>query len=150
MKIKLSILLCCVPLLICCQGAYVIHALPDLDGPSGWAVDINNRDDIVGYCETPAGVFHAVLWNGSGVTDLGTLGGESNWALGINDDGVIVGVSETTEGQQHAFMWQDGTMTDIHDLDLPPINESTARAINRSGSIAGTVGYGGGLVAYAG
>jgi hypothetical protein len=48
MKIKLFILVCCVPLLACCQGAYVIHALPDLGGPSGRAVDINNRDDIVG------------------------------------------------------------------------------------------------------
>lgn len=144
MKIKLLILLLCVPFFVCCQDAYVIHVLPGLDGPSGSAVDINNRDDIVGYCETSEGVFHAVLWErGGGVTDLGTLGGGNSWALGINDDGVIVGVSETTEDQRHAFMWQDGTMIDIHDPDWPPINESTARAINNSGLIAGTVGAGG-------
>jgi probable HAF family extracellular repeat protein len=143
MMMKLFMLILCAPIFISCSGAYVFNALPDLGGPSGRATGINNRNDIVGYCQTEAGNFHAVLWDGDGVTDLGTLGGNNSYARGINDDGVIVGVSDTAEDQEHAFMWQDGIMTDIHDPDLPPINESTARAINSDGLIAGTVGYGG-------
>ncbi|MBT2988856.1 MAG: hypothetical protein KUF82_20415 [Candidatus Thiodiazotropha sp. (ex Ctena orbiculata)] len=121
----------------------MFHALPDLDGPTGRAMDINNRGEIVGYCETEAGEFHAVLWDRHGITDLGTLGGADSYAYGINDDGVIVGYSDTADGQKHAFIWQDGIMTDIHDPDLPPLNESFARAINTDGSIVGTVGIGG-------
>ncbi len=142
MKGKLFYFLIFAPFLISCSG-YVFHTLPDLDGPSGRAMGINNRGDIVGYCETEAGDFHAVLWEGGAATDLGTLGGDNSYAFAINDDGVVVGYSHTADGKVHAFMWRDGIMTDIHDTELPPINESYARAINTGESIAGTVGYGG-------
>ncbi|MCM8855031.1 MAG: hypothetical protein LC541_05360 [Candidatus Thiodiazotropha sp.] len=142
MKSKLFYIIIFMPFLISCSG-YVVHTLPDLDGPSGRAMGINNRGDIVGYCETEAGDFRAVLWEGGAVTDLGTLGGDDSYAFGINDDGVVVGYSRTADGKAHAFMWRDGIMTDIHDTELPPINESHARAINIGESIAGTVGYGG-------
>jgi probable HAF family extracellular repeat protein len=143
MKEKLYIILLCIPLFAGCSGSYVISALPDLGGHVGKAMDINNRGEIVGYCETEAGDFHAVLWDGSGVTDLGTLGGDDSYALGINDDGTVVGHSKMVDGKTHAFIWQDGVMIDIHDPDLPPINNSFARAINSDGLIAGTIGYAG-------
>ncbi|PUB79910.1 MAG: hypothetical protein DBO99_02740 [gamma proteobacterium symbiont of Ctena orbiculata] len=143
MKGKLFIFLICLPFFVGCSGGYVISALPDLGGAVGRAMDINNRGEIVGYCETGEGDIHAVIWDGSDVTDLGTLGGDDSYAFGINDEGVVVGYSRTAEGKAHAFIWQDGIMTDIHDPDLPPINESYARAINSDGLVAGTVGYGG-------
>jgi probable HAF family extracellular repeat protein len=135
-------LLFCLAIFAGCSGSYIVKVLPDLGGPVGRATDINNPGEIVGYCETEGGDFHAVLWDGSGVTDLGTLGGDDSYALGINDDSVVVGYSKTIEGKVHAFMWQDGVMVDIHDTDLPPINESYARAINSDGLVAGTIGYG--------
>ncbi|MEW8344214.1 MAG: hypothetical protein AB2730_08120, partial [Candidatus Thiodiazotropha sp.] len=141
MKGKLFIFLICLPFFVGCSGGYVISALPDLGGAVGRAMDINNRGEIVGYCETGEGDIHAVIWDGSDVTDLGTLGGDDSYAFGINDEGVVVGYSRTAEGKAHAFIWQDGIMTDIHDPDLPPINESYARAINSDGLVAGTVGY---------
>jgi probable HAF family extracellular repeat protein len=124
MKEKMFIFLC-IPFFIGCSGGYVISTLPDLDGAVGRAMDINNQGVIVGYCETEAGDFHAVLWDGSGVTDLGTLGGDDSYALGINDDGVIVGHSKTADGKAHAFIWQDGIMADIHDPELPPLTKVT-------------------------
>jgi probable HAF family extracellular repeat protein len=143
MKGKIFIFLC-IPFFVACSGGYVISILPDLDGTVGSAVDINNRGMIVGYSETEAGDFHAVLWDDSGVTDLGTLGGDNSYALGINDDGVVVGYSKAADGKSHAFIWQDGIMTDIHDPDLHlPINESFARAINNNGMVVGTIGYDG-------
>jgi probable HAF family extracellular repeat protein len=143
MKGMLLALLICVTFFVGCSGSYVINVLPGLDGPSGRANDINNSGEIVGYCETEAGNIHAVLWDHSGVTDLGTLGGNSSYAHGINDEGIIVGYSKTADGKTHAFIWQDGVMTDIHDHSLSPVNESYARSINADRSIAGTVGYGG-------
>jgi probable HAF family extracellular repeat protein len=130
------VVILCVLFFISCSDQYMIKALPVLGDSSGYALDINNSGDIVGYSMTSAGVDHAALWHEDMVVDLGTLGGASSYALGINDKGTIVGYSETANGEFHAFVWQGGAMIDIDHTKIQIVG-SVARAINNNGIIAG-------------
>lgn len=75
-----------------------------------------NRNRMVGsaWFEDSA-AFHAFLFNGVAVTDLGTLGGASSMALSMNSPGLIVGWADTGSGQTHAFLWSAGSMVDLND-----------------------------------
>ena len=95
------------------------------------ALDLNNRDEIVGWSGASLGVpdrRRAALWvpqtpptttSFTGPTavepltqtahpvpiDLGTLGGTYSTPTAINDDGVVVGSSTTAAREQHTFVW---------------------------------------------
>ncbi len=58
------------------------------------AHDVNNRGEVVGGAVTAAGQWHAYLWRGGRMTDLGAPPGLA-WseALALNDRGAVVGVS---------------------------------------------------------
>jgi probable HAF family extracellular repeat protein len=97
---------------------------------------INARGWIAGGSETGetdpltgGRVFHAVLWKGNELVDLGTLGeGLSSVALQVNNGGQVVGIStiNTTPdpfsfagGSIHPFLWQNGVMRDLGTLGGP-------------------------------
>jgi probable HAF family extracellular repeat protein len=88
---------------------------------------------------------HALLWNGSALTDLGFLpDSQFSKPLSVNAQLQVVGVSGGAE-QHHgmpvrAFLWEDGTMIDLNSL-LPPNSGwmlSDAQDINDVGEIVGT------------
>jgi probable HAF family extracellular repeat protein len=117
--------------------------LPTLGGTGSEAFAINDRGQIAGAAVgTNQGFIHAVIWQGTSVTDLGTLpGGLFSEAVAVNQNGVAVGVStfnggDFATGNRHAVLFQNGTVT-----DLTPINgdnaESFAAAINNHGQIVG-------------
>jgi probable HAF family extracellular repeat protein len=132
-----------------CANCFVSHAfrwnrgiLTDLEPLSGvnWTHGnaINARGWVAGTSTNgeidplnPCGLqplclqFHAVLWDGIEIVDLGTLGGLTSDASYVNDGGQVVGSStiNTTPdpfsflgAQTHAFIWKNGVMRDLGTL----------------------------------
>jgi probable HAF family extracellular repeat protein len=124
----------------------VMRDLGTLGGANSFANSINGSDQVIGSSLTPATGFppssaeHAFLYSDSVMHDLGTLGGSFSAAFGTNDAGEIVGTAATAAGCCHAFLFRAGTMIDLNEL-IPAGSGwvlTEARAINRSGQIAGT------------
>ena len=134
-------------------------------------VAINNSGEVVGNSShqlvpNPSGIgvlqvpanqewYHAFLYNGSKMVDLGTLGGQNSYAAAINNHGDVVGMSNpvvsvdpTNQSEIfHAFLVQaGGKMVDLG--TLPGTNASGATGINDSGQIVGWSGLSLTLAAY--
>ncbi len=99
------------------------------------ARSINNHDQLVGEVgSNDHGIIRPVRWDGTAVTDLGTLGGTSGTANDINDAGAIVGESHTpNDASLHATHWNGSTITDLGSLG----GYSAASGINEAGQIVG-------------
>ena len=84
--------------------------------------------------------FHAFVWNGERMIDLGTLGGDNSEAIFISDRGQVLGRAEVSLDPyvRHAFLWERGHMTD---LGAPaPCTRSTALSMNSRNQIVGDLG----------
>ena len=102
--------------------------------------EINAAGRTVGQC-TVGNTARAVVWDRSGVSDVGTLGGSLATATGINAAGAVVGISWVSFGNGvHPFLWERGTMTDLSTQGAP--EGLIPNAINAGGQVAGH--YGGG------
>ena len=102
----------------------------------GYATDINNAGQVVGYSNNEYHQSNAFLWDNGNMRNLGTLGGYSSIAYGVNDSGQVVGSSLTDNSGYNgqAFLWQNGIMTDLN----PMSHEDTyARDINNFGQVVG-------------
>ncbi|SFH34424.1 PEP-CTERM protein-sorting domain-containing protein [Nitrosospira sp. Nsp14] len=78
---------------------------------------------------------HAIVWNGTTATDLGTLGGTSSWAYAINDAGQVAGGAYFPgDANGHAILWNGSTLKDLGTLGG---GSSEAFAINDSGQVTG-------------
>ncbi len=98
-------------------------------GVLGAALDVNERDAVVGFRSTTGGS-RAFLWRHGSVTDLGTLpGGDFSIAQAVNDRGQVVGYGSAAGGQLHAFSWRNGVMTDL--------GPGLANDVNDAGQIVG-------------
>ena len=119
-----------------------MELLPGIGGPQGVAIDISSTGKVVGWSEpAPGAALRATLWEGSTVTDLGTLGGLSSVGAAINGDGWVVGRSDTgvrrSGALQHVgFLW---TATEgMQSIGLSPgLDYAQAWGINANGWIVG-------------
>jgi probable HAF family extracellular repeat protein len=140
------------------HGSSAILTPPEFDRviylplPSGGrAAAINGDGLVVGTtAEDPSAGSsgRAFLYDGTSVTDLGTLGGGlRSSASDINASGQVVGDSWLSQvntsvyqpDQYHAFLWEDGPgMRDLNDLvTAPGWTLTSATAINDAGDIVG-------------
>jgi len=104
-------------------------------GISGYAMDINDSGQIVGYDANPSSMgVYAFLYSDGVKTKLGSIGGTASGALAINNSGQVVGQALTYEGRDHAFLYSDGVMIDLGTFGG---NYSTAWDINSSGQVVG-------------
>ena len=120
--------------------------LPGLGSQKSEALAINASGLIVGYALAPGTANRrVVVWQGSGIQDLGTLGGLNGTAYGLNAKGEMVGSSQTAGGGYHGFWKLSGGLVDLNTM-LEPGSGATvtdARAINVHGQIAGSASIGG-------
>jgi len=100
---------------------------------------INNSGTAVGNSLTAQSTYHAFMYQGGTIMDLGTLGGDSSAAYGINNLGQTVGQAKDTQGVFRAYVYQSGKMLDLNTL-LPTGSGwflTIAYAINDAGQIVG-------------
>jgi probable HAF family extracellular repeat protein len=103
-------------------------------GGSTFAMGINDSGQVAGYSYTASNAeLHATVWNGTAVTDLGTLGAVSSQATAINNAGQVVGYTRTTTGG-HAILWNGSVATDLETMG----GNSQAKAINNAGQVVGS------------
>jgi probable HAF family extracellular repeat protein len=111
---------------------------------------LNERGVVVGDSAIngfPEADYHAALWEGGKVRDLGTLGGTVSLAVDIDDQRQVVGWSYYRRGVdylrgvvfRHAFLWENGRMRDLGTLRRLPaaLSSSEATAINDRGQVVG-------------
>jgi len=132
--------------------------LGSFGGPFSLADDINDRGQVVGGAETtePDGFtffgdflglpsptqYHAALWQGGAIKDLGTLGGPGSFAMDINSVGEIAGFSYTNAVPNRStghptlapFLWRNGRMINLGTLGGV---EGWANAVNDAGQVVG-------------
>lgn len=137
-----------------------VTELPVIPGgfmSEGMALD--NQGHVAGYGslmnpQTNALEYHAFIWNGARILDIGTLSGFIwSGALGINDYHAVVGKSYNSGGNfniSRGFIWHNGAMSDLNHLiqPNPGITIDAAWDINNAGQITATAKMpGGALVA---
>ena len=103
---------------------------------------INDTGQVAGYSDFGGGQ-HAVRWDGTVATDLGTLGGDSSVGFAINAAGEVVGTASDIDGAGFATLWQASTAINLNSfLDMATRDAgwvlTQATGINDSGTIVGT------------
>ncbi len=122
---------------------YKLIDLGTLGGSSSFALDLNDRRQVTGNSQTPAGNpaprLNAFLWKNGSMSNLGVLPGSNNFSrgYGINNRGIVVGESDNNIPK--AFRSQNGVMTDLGTLGG---TSAVAHDINDAGDIVGAASNG--------
>src|SRR5437870_729419 len=111
---------------------YSITDLGTLGGPTSEANDIGSLGQIVGVSKTPDGSYHAFLYSGRAMHDLGAFGGNQSIATAINSSSQIAGYYYN--GGYKAFLWTNGNEVDLGNLGA---KYAAAWALNGSGQVVG-------------
>jgi probable HAF family extracellular repeat protein len=102
---------------------------------------LNNRGDLAGTSTLPGDeTWHAFVWTGNQMIEIGTFGGDNSEAFFISDNGQVLGRAEVSlvPFVRHAFLWKNGRMID---LGAPaPCTRSSALGMNAAGQIVGDTG----------
>jgi probable HAF family extracellular repeat protein len=116
--------------------------------PSGTeAYGINNSGEVVGTGYLTSSNFHAFLYSGGNMTDLGPPGAYQASAVAINNSGQIIGGYYLNSGVAGEFLITNGKMTT---LPVPAgASGVSAFAINDNGEIVGAIFFTSGAPSHA-
>jgi probable HAF family extracellular repeat protein len=118
-------------------GYDVLTEIGTLGGDSSRAFAVNDQGYVAGDAQTASGEWHAFVYRGGELTDVGPSGVRSR-AVAVNASGTVVGNAFPSGDTIHGvrpFQWKNGVTTD---LPLPDGSESGfARDINDSGTVVG-------------
>lgn len=120
---------------------YTVIDIGNLGGPLENTIPIgmNNKGQIVGQSQNPAGEWHAFVWSaGEGMKDLGTLGGKESRAISINENGDVFGEAQNKKGQARRFRWSKGSMTDLGPTETGVIRFDDSHAVGNVPVLNGT------------
>lgn len=95
------------------EPAYDVIDLGDLGGRDSYAVDINDRGDVVGHARRADLSLHAFLWSSGVMRDIAPPGAVSSRAYGIDRRARVIGDAADTQGLTTAFMLDRGRHTAI-------------------------------------
>ena len=119
------------PLLALADPRYTVT---EIAGADSYARGMNNLGEVVGTMAA-ADTYHAFVYAGGSLADLGSFGGSAT-AYAINDAGQVVGTAfaTTPDTATHGFLYSAGTMSTIG------TGSSTwAYGINNAGTVVGTM-----------
>lgn len=106
--------------------------------PSGTeAYGINNAGEVVGTGYLSPSTFHAFLYSGGKMKDLGPSGAFQATAYAINTSGQIAGTYSLNSGASGTFLYTNGRMTTLPNPSGS--NGAFGIAINDNGEIAGAL-----------
>lgn len=116
--------------------------------PSGTeAYGVNDSGAVVGTGYLTNSSFHAFLYNGGKMRDLGPKGAYQASAVAINNSGEVVGGFYLTSGGAGEFLYSNGKMST---LPVPAGSSAVnASAINDDGEIAGAIYFSSGAPSHA-
>lgn len=122
------------------QHAFLIRngVMTDLGGDNSLAAAVNASGVITGNSAFgPAGHLHAIIDDGSGLVDLGSLGPTDSYGFSINARGDVVGGFLLPSGSERAFISDGVTMRNLNSLVDPTLGWTLfeARGINDRGQI---------------
>lgn len=124
-----------------------VRDIGTLGGDIARITGLNNVGEVAGISRNGGGEMRSFVWTRQrGMRDLGVLAGATEaWEPVINNRGDMAGYSAGEPlPYPHAFRWSAaGGMRDLGLLVPGPDSTSYARAINDSGTIAGTAFAGG-------
>ena len=127
--------------------SYVATPLGTLGGNGSSANAINASGQVTGFSyltfatptnPNPNTQWHAFLYSGSKMRDLGALGGGLSSGVAINDSGEIVGFADVIVGQlghRRAVIFANGAIQDLGTLGGPG---AQASGLNARGQIVGS------------
>lgn len=117
-----------------------ISDLGTVGGTAAGALDVNDKNEIVGWAYTASNDMHAFFWSGGSMNDIGpTISPGTSFASGINNAGQVTGWSDQ-HGQQMGFLWNAGSaITLFGPVANTPPNITVAYKINDNGDICGAV-----------
>ena len=106
------------------------------------ALDINERNEIVGWVSAPGVAARAIRWNPDGVTTLlGPLPASVSEGTAINNRGASTGYTTVADGDihSHATFWdRSGAQTDLGPFDG---GDGFGLRINERNEVAGVFNY---------
>ena len=127
-----AVLAVAAPLLAAAGPRYTVTAVA---GQDSFARGINNLGQVVGSISV-ADSYHAFVYAGGSLTDLGTFGGETSTAFAINDAGQVVGTSYSySDTPTRGFLYSGGTTSTIQ----AGAGSTFAYGINNAGVVAGAM-----------